>query len=143
MKEIIIEHEIYEEPINNERHATYNVIVRENGKPNITIEYENKGQAEFAKNVLSEYLRLTEGQKKAYRVHQDGLRCNDYQIKGWHNDTFPTKREAEVYAFAWSTGVPKSEAEENAPTMEIGSESIHGKHTGRPMVMKILEVISL
>ena len=37
----------------------------------------------------------------AYRVFQNGLRCNDYNIKGWDNDTFPTIEEAQLYAVKW------------------------------------------
>lgn len=34
--------------------------------------------------------------------------------------TFPSKREAEVYAYLWTNAVTKAVAQERAPIMDIG-----------------------
>lgn len=36
-----------------------------------------------------------------YRVYQDGVRCVDYKIGDWDQDTFDSLELAEVFATTW------------------------------------------
>ena len=36
-----------------------------------------------------------------YRVFENDKRCNDFNIEGWDNDTFPTLEKAQKYAVEW------------------------------------------
>lgn len=46
-----------------------------------------------------------------YRVFQDNIRCNDYNLLGWEKDTFDTKDEAFIYMIQWSFPLSNKEAE--------------------------------
>ena len=75
-----------------------------------------------------------------YRVFQNGVRCDDHQIKGWcGKDTFSLKRNAEVYAYMWAYPVSQSDAERYAPEMDIGVEYDYNMFSEGSVFMKIEE----
>lgn len=76
-----------------------------------------------------------------YRVFENGKRCDDHQIHGWcGKDTFSLKRNAEVYAFMWAYPVTQSDAETNAPEMNVGVEYDFSMGALGCVQMKIEEV---
>lgn len=75
-----------------------------------------------------------------YVVYQDGKRCSEYKISDWKEDTFATKREAEVFAFAWAYPVPFAQCEEFAPEMDVGVE--YDYSIGEEQVLMKIEEVS-
>lgn len=76
---------------------------------------------------------------KMYRVYEAGKRCVDHKIKGWDEDTFESKRAAEVFAHFWAYPVSYFEAECEAATMELGKEYDYSM-CEFPVMMKVEEV---
>lgn len=76
-----------------------------------------------------------------YRVFEGDKRCDDHKIPGWiGKDTFSLKRNAEVYAFMWAYPVSQSEAEVNAPVMDVGI-AYDMSMSEFPVLMRIEEVV--
>lgn len=75
---------------------------------------------------------------KKFVVFQDGKRCKDYGLRLWPVDSFETKREAEVFAYAWAYPVDAKTAQENAKSMVIGQEYDMSMHE-EPVMMSIRE----
>lgn len=73
-------------------------------------------------------------------VYEDEKRCSEYKINGWEVGSFETKREAEVFAYLWAYPVSKSDAESNAPPMDLGKEYDYSIVHGFPVMMKIEEI---
>ena len=54
-----------------------------------------------------------------YTVYENGKPCSEYKIGDWTNDTFNTKREAEIFAYMWAYPVNYEVASKNAPEFEL------------------------
>lgn len=72
-----------------------------------------------------------------YVVFQDGKRCKEYQIKGWENDEFASKHEAEVFALMWAYPFTQEESEVNRVDMVLGIDYDFSTMAGFPVKMKI------
>lgn len=72
-----------------------------------------------------------------YVVFQDGKRCKEYQIKGWENDEFDSKEEAEVFALMWAYPFTQEESEVNRVDMGLGIEYDFSMSVEFPIKMKI------
>ncbi len=75
----------------------------------------------------------------SYRVFENGCRCRDFHIKTWDQDTFQTKREAEIHAYRWAYPVTRSTAEIQAPPMEL-NKAYNYSTCEFPVLMEIREV---
>lgn len=74
-----------------------------------------------------------------YRVFQDGMRCNDYNIKGWNNDTFLTMEEAQEYAVKWCYPCIINNYKEWPHPKELNLE-VNMSYCEFPVMMSIREV---
>lgn len=87
----------------------------------------------------TDYLFGLEGKGRKYRAFENGVRCSEYNIKGFPIDTFDNKRKAEVFCHVWAFPVSLESAKQFAPEMEIGKE--YDFSMGEvPVLMKIEEV---
>ena len=61
----------------------------------------------------------------------------------WGNAEFPTKRDAEIYAFLWCNAVTRYEAEVLAPKMNLGVKYDYASNLTwhETILMSILEVV--
>ena len=60
-------------------------------------------------------------------------------VKGWDNNGFETKREAEIYAYHWAYPMPYEECKATAPEMELNVDYNYSMATDFQVLMKIVE----
>ena len=75
----------------------------------------------------------------AFRVFENGKRCNDFNIKGWDNDTFSTLEEAQEYAVKWCFPYTITNYKEWPHPTELDTE-IDMSYCGVPVIMSIKQV---